>query len=158
MKEFMQQEIDLMKEEKSQQFWRIMEVPELSLAPSPRYVVDKSTNSSSSESETNYPSKKRKFSDHPFNKNGDPMIQTSVDLQLKDPLPLDWEQCLDLEVLLSSPFLSLSLNFSFLLLKLSIITKYFYSSFISICIICPQSLAQLIKYCDKVTGGSKFES
>ncbi|KAJ8530591.1 hypothetical protein K7X08_023472 [Anisodus acutangulus] len=25
------------------------------------------------------------------------MIQASVDLQLKDPLPLDWEQCLDLE-------------------------------------------------------------
>ncbi|KAJ9701344.1 hypothetical protein PVL29_006614 [Vitis rotundifolia] len=99
MKEFMQQEIDHMKEEnseKSQQFWRIMEFPELSLAPSPRHVADKSTNSSSSESETNYPSKKRKFSDHLFNRS-DPMIQTSVDLQLKDPLPLDWEQCLDLE-------------------------------------------------------------
>lgn len=110
MKEFMQQEIDHMKEEnseKSQQFWRIMEFPELSLAPSPRHGVDKSTNSSSSESEANYPSKKRKFSDHLFNRS-DPMIQTSVDLQLKDPLPLDWEQCLDLEVLLFSPLSSLS--------------------------------------------------
>lgn len=93
--------------EKSQQLWRIMELPELSLAPSPRHVVEKSTNSSSSESETNCPSKKRKFSDHLLNKSEHAMTQTSVDLQLKDPLPLDWEQCLDLEVLL---FFSLYLS------------------------------------------------
>ena len=39
------------------------------------------------------------------------MIQTSVDLQLKDPLPLDWEQCLDLEVLLFSPLSSLIFSY-----------------------------------------------
>ncbi|OIT26617.1 PREDICTED: uncharacterized protein LOC109215069 [Nicotiana attenuata] len=57
-----------------------MEFPELSLAPS----VGKSYNY---ESEVlNLPMKRKQD-----------MIQASVDLQLKDPLPLDWEQCLDLE-------------------------------------------------------------
>ncbi|XP_055812043.1 protein CURLY FLAG LEAF 1-like [Solanum dulcamara] len=55
-----------------------MEFPELSLAPS---------HLSNYEShEINLPMKRKQD-----------MIQASVDLQLKDPLPLDWEQCLDLE-------------------------------------------------------------
>ncbi|KAK4341729.1 hypothetical protein RND71_040230 [Anisodus tanguticus] len=56
-----------------------MEFPELSLAPShlSNYV---------SHHEINLPMKRKQE-----------MIQASVDLQLKDPLPLDWEQCLDLE-------------------------------------------------------------
>ncbi|KAK6914406.1 hypothetical protein RJ641_021727 [Dillenia turbinata] len=63
-----------------------MELPELTLAPS-RCILDNDNN----------PSKKRKsFTDHQLFK-GDPVIQPSVDLQLKDPLPVDWEQCLDLE-------------------------------------------------------------
>ncbi|KAE8714486.1 F-box/kelch-repeat protein [Hibiscus syriacus] len=37
----------------------------------------------------NFPSKKRKLFPYQF--------QTSVDLQVKDSLPLGWEQCLDLE-------------------------------------------------------------
>lgn len=53
-----------------------MEFPELSLAPSNH--------------EINLPMKRKQE-----------MIQASVDLQLKDPLPLDWEQCLDLEVSIS---------------------------------------------------------
>lgn len=55
-----------------------MEFPELSLAPS---------HLSNYEShEINLPMKRKQE-----------MIQASVDLQRKDPLPLDWEQCLDLE-------------------------------------------------------------
>ncbi|KAG5588755.1 hypothetical protein H5410_049189 [Solanum commersonii] len=55
-----------------------MEFPELSLAPS---------HLSNYEShQINLPMKRK-----------EEMIQASVDLQLKDPLPLDWEQCLDLE-------------------------------------------------------------
>ncbi|KAF5465244.1 hypothetical protein F2P56_015269 [Juglans regia] len=74
-----------------------MELPELSLAPT-QFVVHKTSSaySSSSESDSN-PSRKRKFfSDYPL-KTAEKVVHTSVDLQLKDPLPLDWEQCLDLE-------------------------------------------------------------
>ncbi|XP_044500596.1 uncharacterized protein LOC123221756 [Mangifera indica] len=78
----------------------VMELTELSLAPTV-CVVDKSSggNGSLSESENN-PSRKRKlFSDQILFKSGlDAAIhQPSVDLQLKNPLPLDWEQCLDLQ-------------------------------------------------------------
>ncbi|XP_031259347.1 uncharacterized protein LOC116139130 [Pistacia vera] len=78
----------------------VMELTELSLAPT-LCVVDKSSgaNGSLSQSENN-PSRKRKlFSDQILFKSGPAAaaIQPSVDLQLKDRLPLDWEQCLDLE-------------------------------------------------------------
>ncbi|KAM3357329.1 hypothetical protein P3S68_024043 [Capsicum galapagoense] len=56
-----------------------MEFPELSLAPSHLSNYE-------SHHEINLPMKRKQE-----------MIQPSVDLQLKDPLPLDWEQCLDLE-------------------------------------------------------------
>ncbi|XP_062154792.1 protein CURLY FLAG LEAF 1-like [Alnus glutinosa] len=72
-----------------------MELPELSLAPG-LFVVDKSPNSSSSESDSNL-TRKRKFFDDQLLKTEQQAVHTSVDLQLKDPLPLDWEQCLDLE-------------------------------------------------------------
>ncbi|KAJ6710804.1 BOMB/KIRA PROTEINS [Salix koriyanagi] len=72
-----------------------MKLTELSLAPT-QFVLGKSTSSSSSESENN-PSRKRKFlSDQHLLRNGSP-IQASVDLHVRDPLPLDWEQCLDLQ-------------------------------------------------------------
>ncbi|KAK9201047.1 hypothetical protein WN944_016248 [Citrus x changshan-huyou] len=84
----------------------VMELTELSLAPTHCVVVDKSN--SSSESEDN-PSRKRKFlSDFSLLKT-EPAIQTSVDLQIKDPLPLDWERCLDLQVLLFISQFSLAL-------------------------------------------------
>ncbi|KAF2322242.1 hypothetical protein P3X46_010313 [Hevea brasiliensis] len=74
-----------------------MELTELSLAPS-------QLNNSSSESENNFASsssssRKRKFfSDHHLLRSAVPPFQTSiVDLHVKDPLPPDWEQCLDLE-------------------------------------------------------------
>ncbi|OAY37607.1 uncharacterized protein LOC110627065 [Manihot esculenta] len=74
-----------------------MELTELSLAPS-------QLNSSFSESENNFSSsssssRKRKFfSDHHLLKRTLPPFQTStVDLHVKEPLPMDWEQCLDLE-------------------------------------------------------------
>jgi hypothetical protein len=66
-----------------------MEVqPELSLGPtwSP-------ARSSSSESDGSS-RKKRKH----YNWEEAPVSHGSLDLQLKDPLPLDWEQCLDLQV------------------------------------------------------------
>ncbi|KAF6161840.1 hypothetical protein GIB67_001138 [Kingdonia uniflora] len=72
-----------------------MDQPELSLGPSNSSlgVSENNMNTSScTESESNV-SKKRKHNwDHSF-KTDQPMFQ----LQLKDPLPLDWEQCLDLE-------------------------------------------------------------
>ncbi|KAI3954378.1 hypothetical protein MKW92_001273 [Papaver armeniacum] len=75
---------------KNQQFWRVMDDTELSLAPSTQ-----SMNCSSSESETDS-SKKRKYYWDDVKKEPS-FTQTSLELQLKDPLPLDWEQCLDLQ-------------------------------------------------------------
>lgn len=98
-----------------------MELTELSLAPTHCVVVDKSN--SSSESEDN-PSRKRKFlSDFSLLKT-EPAIQTSVDLQIKDPLPLDWERCLDLQVLL---FIS---QFSLALLQLYKHENYYFCNLI----------------------------
>lgn len=99
----------------------VMELTELSLAPTHCVVVDKSN--SSSESEDN-PSRKRKFlSDFSLLKT-EPAIQTSVDLQIKDPLPLDWERCLDLQVLL---FIS---RFSLALLQLYKHENYYFCNLI----------------------------
>ncbi|KAL5784913.1 hypothetical protein ACOSQ2_007305 [Xanthoceras sorbifolium] len=86
----------------------VMEVTELSLAATNgnECVVEKSMNSCMMSESENNPSRKRKyFSDQLFKSTSTSTtgpaaaeaIQTSVDLQLKDPLPLDWEQCLDLE-------------------------------------------------------------
>lgn len=81
-----------------------MELPELSLATRQFVASKSSTDSLSSESDGN-PSRKRKFfADQPLKTDA---VHTSVDLQLKDPLPLDWEQCLDLKVALSTLSLSL---------------------------------------------------
>ncbi|XVF37803.1 hypothetical protein REPUB_Repub20aG0042300 [Reevesia pubescens] len=79
-----------------------MELTELSLTSNQCVIADKSCNFSSSSDHHHQadfdinPSKKRKlFPDHLLN--AGTQFQTSVDLQVKDPLPLDWEQCLDLE-------------------------------------------------------------
>ncbi|XVE81106.1 hypothetical protein DITRI_Ditri15bG0036400 [Diplodiscus trichospermus] len=76
-----------------------MEFTELSLASNQCVAAKKSCNFSSSSdhvADFDIPSKKRKlFTDHLIN--GGSQFQTSVDLQVKDPLPLDWEQCLDLD-------------------------------------------------------------
>ncbi|XP_042490446.1 uncharacterized protein LOC122070367 [Macadamia integrifolia] len=100
MKEILQgkQALSLRQEEeekvkKRQKFWMMMDSPDLSLGPS-QFVIPGSTDSLSSGSESN-PSKKRKYCLDQFKR--EPMIQTSIELQLKDPLPSDWEQCLDLE-------------------------------------------------------------
>ena len=79
-----------------------MELPDLSLAPG-LFAVEKSPNSSSSESDSNPIRKRKFFDDHQLLKteSDHQAAHTSVDLQLKDPLPLDWEQCLDLQVTLS---------------------------------------------------------
>ncbi|KAJ8475859.1 hypothetical protein OPV22_019586 [Ensete ventricosum] len=64
---------------------------ELSLGGSSLSLLSESTtNSSPARSEAN-PRRKRKQTWD------DPTIHTSIDLQLDDPLPLDWEQCLDLQ-------------------------------------------------------------
>ena len=96
-----------------------MELTELSLASNQCVAGDKSCNFSSSsdhQADFNFPSKKRKlFPDHLLNAGS--QSQTSVDLQVKDPLPLDWEQCLDLEVSFCSlspePEIKISLNFHY---------------------------------------------
>ncbi|WOL11285.1 hypothetical protein Cni_G20047 [Canna indica] len=63
--------------------------PELSLT---LVSSTESANSSSSESDVNTRRKRKQTWDEPA-----PISQSStVDLQLRDPLPLDWEQCLDL--------------------------------------------------------------
>ncbi|KAH0460031.1 hypothetical protein IEQ34_010694 [Dendrobium chrysotoxum] len=67
-----------------------MDHPELSLGPSLSSFPE-STNTSSSESEANN-RKKRKLSSWM-----QPNTQTCIDLQLNNRLPLDWEQCLDLQ-------------------------------------------------------------
>lgn len=98
-----------------------MEVPELSLASSTNKFVKSSdrhhemnniSSSSQKLAETNCYSRKRKLlllHDHHhlhhhfvYNKSQTSDHHHDVDLQLKDPLPLDWEQCLDLQVSLSS--------------------------------------------------------
>ncbi|GMP55142.1 hypothetical protein CsSME_00020050 [Camellia sinensis var. sinensis] len=91
MKKLMQQEVaydhkqndddddELILKNNSQQFVRIMEVPELSLSQTqPDQLI--------SEYSSSLCRKRKSQSD-----------QTSVDLHLQDPLPLDWEQCLDLQ-------------------------------------------------------------
>ena len=97
-----------------------MEFPELSLAPT-QFVVNKSSISSSPESDSNTSRKRKFFNDHSLKT--DQAVHTSVDLQLKDPLPLDWEQCLDLEVNLS---LSLSLSLSLILDYINIASVRFF--------------------------------
>ncbi|XP_020592114.1 uncharacterized protein LOC110032727 [Phalaenopsis equestris] len=66
---------------------KIMDHPELSLGPS----MFSFTESSSFESEANNV-RKRKLSSWEHTSN-----QTNIDLQLNNSLPLDWEQCLDLQ-------------------------------------------------------------
>lgn len=90
-----------------------MEFPELSLAPS---------HLSNYEShEINLPMKRKQD-----------MIQASVDLQLKDPLPLDWEQCLDLEVYPFFLFPNFHFKFDlFILISLS----YIHRQYKSLCIV-----------------------
>lgn len=73
---------------------RMMENQELSLAPSRFFVAVESNNSSSLDSDANN-HRKRKHSWDQLEIG--PMKQSSIELQLKDPLPSDWEQCLDLE-------------------------------------------------------------
>ncbi|TQD93076.1 hypothetical protein C1H46_021334 [Malus baccata] len=78
-----------------------MEIPELSLGPT-QLGFNKNSSSSSSpveSAEGKGTCRKRKFfQDHHLKSSApSPSLQTSVDPQLKDPLPLDWEQCLDLE-------------------------------------------------------------
>ncbi|KAI0496289.1 hypothetical protein KFK09_022603 [Dendrobium nobile] len=67
---------------------KIMDHPELSLGPSMSSFAD----SSSSESEANN-GKKRKLSSWELTAS----TETNIDLQLNNTLPLDWEQCLDLQ-------------------------------------------------------------
>ncbi|CAL9054355.1 unnamed protein product [Musa banksii] len=67
-----------------------MDQMELSLGGSSLSLLSESTNRSPTRSEAN-PRRKRKQTWD------DPTIHTSIDLQLNDPLPLDWEQCLDLQ-------------------------------------------------------------
>ncbi|POO04177.1 Rho GTPase activating protein [Trema orientale] len=79
-----------------------MEFPELSLAPTQAFVNKNGNIGLSLESESNASRKRKLFQDHHHHllmkTNGThDQPPLSVDLQLKDPLPLDWEQCLDLE-------------------------------------------------------------
>lgn len=69
---------------------KIMDQPELALGPSLSSLPD-TPNSVSSESEASN-GRKRKVSNWE-----QPSTLTSIDLQLSNPLPLDWEQCLDLQ-------------------------------------------------------------
>ncbi|KAL5991047.1 hypothetical protein ACLOJK_011953 [Asimina triloba] len=94
IKEFLQKKQGEERNKKMKLWMQEAEHPELSLGPS-RFSLLESANSSSSESEV-YPRRKRKYACDDQS-NIDPTIQTSIELQHKDPLPLDWEQCLDLE-------------------------------------------------------------
>ncbi|KAL6905901.1 hypothetical protein ACP4OV_003502 [Aristida adscensionis] len=75
---------------------KIMEMqPELSLgptwSPAPGFISAKSAKSSSSESDGSSRKKRKHYTWEV------PVSQASLELQLNDPLPLDWEQCLDLQ-------------------------------------------------------------
>ncbi|PIA29802.1 hypothetical protein AQUCO_05800106v1 [Aquilegia coerulea] len=97
---FLRQEVhDKEKVKKSlQQFGELIDHAELSLGPSRRgLLLTETRNTSSSESETKTPKKRKYKYFWDSHSNIEPMIQTSVELQLKESLPLDWEQCLDLE-------------------------------------------------------------
>ncbi|KAF0888786.1 hypothetical protein E2562_017785 [Oryza meyeriana var. granulata] len=68
--------------------------PELSLGPTwpvPGFASAKSTKSSSSESDGSSRKKRKHFTWE------EPVSHANLELQLNDPLPLDWEQCLDLQ-------------------------------------------------------------
>ncbi|XXG62223.1 hypothetical protein AAC387_Pa05g0630 [Persea americana] len=99
IKEFPQQKHQLsevenkeMKQKTKQ--WSLMENPDLTLGL-PRFIVTtESNNSSSLESEPNSRRKRKYPLDH---LTSDSMTDASIELQLKDPLPSGWEQCLDLE-------------------------------------------------------------
>ncbi|XP_077210538.1 uncharacterized protein LOC143846012 [Tasmannia lanceolata] len=100
LKEFLQKKQGLSsvkeeenKERKKMRFWRV-DTPELSLGPSEFIITSESTNNSSPESESNLRRKRKYCWDHI---NSEPSIQTNIELQVNDPLPVDWEQCLDLE-------------------------------------------------------------
>ncbi|KAK8571540.1 hypothetical protein V6N13_047211 [Hibiscus sabdariffa] len=71
-----------------------MELTELSLASN--HCVSADNHHHVQADGFNFPSKKRKLFQDQFLNVGS-QFQTSVGLQVKDPLPLDWEQCLDLE-------------------------------------------------------------
>lgn len=83
---------------------RAVNNPELSLGGSLSLLCGR-TNSSSSESDANSRRKRKQTWSDPV------MIQTSIDLQLNDPLPLDWEQCLDLRVIISPISLTLIIGY-----------------------------------------------
>ncbi|CAL9120792.1 unnamed protein product [Musa textilis] len=68
---------------------RAVDKPELSLGGSLTLLCERTNRSS--ESDANSRRKRKQTWSDPV------MIQTSIDLQLNDPLPLDWEQCLDLQ-------------------------------------------------------------
>ncbi|KAL6970822.1 hypothetical protein U1Q18_030506 [Sarracenia purpurea var. burkii] len=99
MKKLVQQAIDDGEDDlkKRREFWRIMERPEISLAPAQCAVVEKGSGLQSPESESSLCRKRKSHPDHLFNFKTERLTQTSVDLQLNDPLPLDWERCLDLQ-------------------------------------------------------------
>ncbi|XP_050120488.1 uncharacterized protein LOC126597720 [Malus sylvestris] len=75
-----------------------MEPPELSLGPTQLFFNKTSSRSPLESAESNTCRKRKFLQDHHLKSTAPSLsLQTSVDLQLKDPLPLDWEQCLDLE-------------------------------------------------------------
>ncbi|CAD5165926.1 uncharacterized protein LOC135620191 [Musa acuminata AAA Group] len=69
--------------------WRLMDQTRLSLGPHAS-ILSQKTHSLSSESDGNV-GRKRKQICHEVSS------PTSIELQLNDPLPLEWEQCLDLQ-------------------------------------------------------------
>ncbi|XP_073007871.1 uncharacterized protein [Typha latifolia] len=93
IKEFLQRKVDFDlrsqgKEIRKAKYMSVMDQPELSLGPA--FALNSANCSSQSELDNNS-SKKRK---HTWD---EPITQYSIELHLNDPLPLDWEQCLDLQ-------------------------------------------------------------
>lgn len=71
---------------------RMLDQPELSLGPSISSLAE-AGNSSFLESDANFCRKRKHTWDESMS-----TTQSSIELQLNDPLPMDWEQCLDLQV------------------------------------------------------------
>lgn len=96
--------------------WRLMDQTQLSLGPHAS-ILSQKTHSLSSESDGNV-GRKRKQICHEVSS------PTSIELQLNDPLPLEWEQCLDLQVNTHSLSLSPPTYILFVILLHTINTSY----------------------------------
>lgn len=91
--------VEAQQENKRMKVWRVMDAPELSLGL-PQFVAQEGADNSFVVTENMNATRKRKLCRDSLNSELAAKHTISIELQTAggDPLPLDWEQCLDLEV------------------------------------------------------------